>query len=339
MHLGSVHVHVETQLLTDGLDVLQTLLVVGTGTTDPDLDLVLVQDGGNLTQSADDTLEGRGDVGEVGNTTTDEEDLAVGVGGGAQHQVEDRAGIVEGLGLGGSTGVLTVVGELADEASRGNGIGIHDGSTTTSDQSPDTAVGVQDGQLEGSTGLGIHVGDELLLLAQLTTERSGELHGRAGVDVDLIVPGGSGQTEVGGAAGNRPLGAALELGGLVQLRSQIQEVNLSGGGIRVGDDHQRVDFQVGELAVDVDGIQAGDEVHQDIVDTLGHLVQQRSGNLLVGGVLLEVDGDEELLGLRVDITNVDTTLVSEEDPVALETISPGSMIVAEMSINLPHARS
>ena len=51
-------------------------------------------------------------VGEVGNTTTDEQDLAVGVHGCAQHEVEDGAGVVEGLRLSGRARVLTVA-ELA----------------------------------------------------------------------------------------------------------------------------------------------------------------------------------------------------------------------------------
>jgi hypothetical protein len=53
------------------------------------------------------------------------------------------------------------------------------------------------------------------------------------------------------------------------------------------------------------------------VDALGDLLQQGGGNFLVGWVLLEVDGNEKLLGLLVDISNVDTTFVGEEDPVAL----------------------
>lgn len=347
MHLRAVDVHVEAKLLTNSLDVLETLLVVGTSTTNPDLDLVLVQDGGNLTESADDTLEGGGNVGEVGNTTTDEEDLAVGVDGRAQHQVEDGTGVVEGLGLGGSTGVLTVVGELADEASGGNGVSVHDGGTTTSNEGPDTAVGVEDGELEGSTSLGIHLGDELLLLAQLTTERSGELHRGTSVNVDLVAGGKGGQTQVGGATSNGPLGTALELSSLVELGSQIEEVNISRGGISVGDDNQRVDLEVGELAVDVDGVEAGDEVNEDVVNTLGHLAQESSSDLLVGGVLLEVDGDEKLLSLGVDITNVDTTLVGEKDPVTLmRYISIDTPQLRRAPIrrrrktkNLPHARS
>ena len=52
--------------------------------------------------------------------------------------------------------------------------------------------------------------------------------------------------------------------------------------------------------------------------TLGDLLQESSGNLLVGRVLLEVDGDEQLLSLLVDVADIDTALVGEEDPVALK---------------------
>ena len=73
-----------------------------------------------------------------------------------------------------------------------------------------------------------------------------------------------------------------------------------------------------ELAVDVDGIESGDEVDEDVVHALGDLLQKGGSNLLVGGILLEVDRDEELLSLLVDITNIDTTLVGEQDPITLE---------------------
>jgi hypothetical protein len=53
------------------------------------------------------------------------------------------------------------------------------------------------------------------------------------------------------------------------------------------------------------------------VDTRGDLLQESGSNLLVGGVLLEVDGNEKLLSLLVDIANIDTTLVGEENPIAL----------------------
>jgi len=54
------------------------------------------------------------------------------------------------------------------------------------------------------------------------------------------------------------------------------------------------------------------------VHALGDLAQKSLGDGLVGGVLLEVDGDEKLFSLLVDITNIDTTLVGEEDPVTLK---------------------
>jgi hypothetical protein len=56
------------------------------------------------------------------------------------------------------------------------------------------------------------------------------------------------------------------------------------------------------------------------VNTLGNLAQKSGSDLLVGWVLLEVDGNEKLLSLLVDITNIDTTLVGEEDPITLSAI-------------------
>ena len=60
VHLGTENVHVEAELDADGLDVLETLLVVGTGAADPDLDVVLDEERGDLAKSADDTLESGG---------------------------------------------------------------------------------------------------------------------------------------------------------------------------------------------------------------------------------------------------------------------------------------
>ena len=258
-------------------------------------------------------------VGEVGNTATNEENLALSVHGCAEHEVEDSAGVVEGLGLGGSTGVLAVVGKLRGETSRGNGVGVDDGSTTTSNECPDAASAVEDGELEGSTSLCVHLSNVCLLLAHLTTERCGEVHGRASVNVDLAILGStaSGDAEGGRRAGNGPLNTALELGGLVNLGCKIKEVDVGRGDVLVGNDDERVDLEVSELAVDVDGVQAGNEVDKDVVNTGGHLAEEALGDLLVAGVLLEVHGNQELLSLSVNITDLDTTLVVEENPVAL----------------------
>ena len=50
---------------------------------------------------------------------------------------------------------------------------------------------------------------------------------------------------------------------------------------------------------------------------LRHLLEQCRGELSVGWVLGEVNRNEKLLSLRIDITDIDSTLVREEDPVAL----------------------
>jgi len=94
-------------------------------------------------------------------------------------------------------------------------------------------------------------------------------------------------------------------------------VDGSRGLVLIGDNDERVDLEVRELAVDVDGIQASDEVDEDVVNALGDLLEESGSNLLVGRVLGQVDGNQELLSLGVDIANVNTTLVGEEDPVAL----------------------
>ena len=245
MHLGAVDVHVEAKLLADVLDVLETLLVVRSSTTDPYLDLVFDKEGCDFPQGADDTLEGGGDVGEVGNTTTDEENLALLVLRGTEHKVENSAGVVEGLSLGWGTRVLTVVGKLASETGRGDGVGVDDGGTTTSDECPYTASGVEDGELERRTSLGVHLGNVSLLLAHLTTEGCRELHGWADINGRLcILDGSKWCAESSCTASDSPFCTTLELGGLIKLGSEIEEVDLRRGGIFVGNDDERVDLEV-----------------------------------------------------------------------------------------------
>lgn len=256
VHLGAKDLGVKTELLCRSLEVFKTLLVVGTGTTDPNLSVVLNESLAVLPKSLDDTLESASDVGEVGNTTADEEDLALLRHRSTEHKVENSAGVVVGLRLGGSTRVLTVVGKLISKTSRGDGIGVDHGGTTTGNKSPDTAIGVQDSKLERGTSLGIKLSNVSLLLGELTAEGSGELNGRAGIDVDTA-RALSNNAQGGGRTGDSPFVATLEVGRLVELSSKIEEVNLSRGGILVGNDNQGVDLEVGELAVHVDGIETG----------------------------------------------------------------------------------
>jgi len=59
------------------------------------------------------------------------------------------------------------------------------------------------------------------------------------------------------------------------------------------------------------------EVNEDVVKALGHLLQKSARNLGVRRVFREIDWDENLLRLGVNITDVNTTLVGEENPIAL----------------------
>lgn len=88
--------------------------------------------------------------------------------------------------------------------------------------------------------------------------------------------------------------------------------------ISVRDDHEGVDLEVRELTIDVDSVEAGDEVDEHGVDPLGNVLEECCGDFLVAGVLAEVDGNEELLGLGVNIADVDSSFMVEEDPIALE---------------------
>jgi hypothetical protein len=108
---------------------------------------------------------------------------------------------------------------------------------------------------------------------------------------------------------------------LIELGSEIEEVNFCGCSLSVGNDDKRVDLQVGELAIDVDGIETGDEIYEDVVHTLGDFLEECGSNLVVGGILCEIDGNEEFFGFGINVTNVNTALVREEDPVALETLA------------------
>ena len=76
--------------------------------------------------------------------------------------------------------------------------------------------------------------------------------------------------------------------------------------------------------------------------TLGNLLQKSGSNLVIGGVLGEVDWDEELLSLLVNITNIDTTFVGEKDPIALKWNSqPGIRIMIgwQQWVNPSHLKS
>lgn len=223
-----------------------------------------------LLEGSDDTLESSGNIREVGGTTTNNEDLALGVGFTSSHQIDNGLGVLVGLTLGRGTRVFTVVGELVSEPSSGDSIGVDDGGTTTSDHGPNSTSGVEDGKLERSTSRGIELLDVGLFLGQISTERSGPNHGWSSVSLDLGVTG-----RTGDVSGNGPLGSTEEVGSLVELGGHVEVEDL--GGLAVGGVHadEGVDLEVGDwqlvdlcevrdgrltVKVDVDGVQSDEEI-------------------------------------------------------------------------------
>jgi hypothetical protein len=140
-----------------------------------------------LLESADDALESRCDVGEVGDTTADDQDLAIRVRFATSDQVNcegmrwerrysrklltDRLRIFVSLTFCRSARVLSVVGEFMSKAVGRNGVGVDDRGTTTSNHGPYAAFGVENGELKRCTSRTIKLLDVRFLLCEVTTER------------------------------------------------------------------------------------------------------------------------------------------------------------------------
>lgn len=122
MGFGAIYLDRDTKRLAQQAHGLETFLVVGATATDVDFDLMINEGCLELLKSTDDTLEGGGNIGKVCNTTTNDQDLSLGVGLPTSHKVKDSFGVLVGLTLGWSSGVLSIVGELMGETVGGNGI-------------------------------------------------------------------------------------------------------------------------------------------------------------------------------------------------------------------------
>ncbi len=55
------------------------------------------------------------------------------------------------------------------------------------------------------------------------------------------------------------------------------------------------------------------------MDALRNVFEEGFRELLVCGEFLEIDGNKDFLGLCIDITDIDTTFVCEQNPVALSS--------------------
>ena len=93
---------------------------------------------------------------------------------------------------------------------------------------------------------------------------------------------------------------------------------MDGGGSTVDtiETDQGVNLEVSEVEVDVDGIETNEEVDEYLLLLFGDVFEKGLSPDVARG---ERSGNADIKpkGLCVDVANVDTTLVSEEDRIAL----------------------
>jgi len=79
VRLWTINLDWDTERLSEQAHRLQTFLVVRATAAHVDADLMVDQGGLVFLEGADDALESRCDIGEVGNSTTDYQNLALGM--------------------------------------------------------------------------------------------------------------------------------------------------------------------------------------------------------------------------------------------------------------------
>ena len=126
MSFGAVNLDRNTQRFAQQAHGLEALLVVWTTTTNVDFNLVVDERRLELRKGTNDTLESSSDVGEVGNTTANDQDLSFGVGLSTRNKVQNGFGVFVSLALGRRTRVFSIVCKLVGEAVGSNGIRIND---------------------------------------------------------------------------------------------------------------------------------------------------------------------------------------------------------------------
>ena len=301
MRVWAVHVDRHADLRASVPHVLEALLVVGPAAAHPHrradgLQLLRVH-----LEGADDAAEGLGDVGEVGDAAADDEHLAAAALVGLRsHQLQDGAGVLEGLVLRGRAGVLAVVGQLAAEAQVGDGVSIHDTGAAASHHRPHPPLAVEQRQLQRRARAGVEVVDERLLGPRLAAE---------------------GRREVEAA----PLGAGDELRGLVDLRGHVQRVDVAVL------HHQRVDLQQREVQVAVHLQQARQEGGDRLPRLRGDVAHQVQQVVLRW---LLANRDVQLQRLCVHVSDVHAALMVEHDDVGCAIGVQGRVVLLLLGVGL-----
>ena len=116
--------------------------------------------------------------------------------------------------------------------------------------------------------------------------------------------------------GNCPLGSAYGFGGLIEFGGHIEIVDGGGSTIDTIETDQGVDLEVREVEVDVDRVETGEEVDEYFLLLFGYMFEKGLGPYVTRGER-RGNSDIEPKSFSIDITNIDTTLVGEEDRITL----------------------
>ena len=157
----------------------------------------------------------------------------------------NRFGVFVGLILSWRSRVFTVISEFVSESMSGDSVGVDDRSSTTSDHSPDSSFGVENGQFERSTRRSVESSDVSFFLCEISSEsawgssegvrgrreddeRRRPDHGRSSIGKRLSSRDGSfGRIEYGGISCDRPLGSNDRLGSLRKRKEISSEFERS----------------------------------------------------------------------------------------------------------------
>jgi hypothetical protein len=102
---------------------------------------------------------------------------------------------------------------------------------------------------------------------------------------------------------------------LIQFGGHIEEGDRRG---TVGSLHtdERVDFEVGIVEIDICGVESNEEIHQSVLAVRRN--SREKAGLELGSVWeIAIHWDCDLGCFGVDITNIHSALVGEEDHIAL----------------------
>lgn len=113
-----------------------------------------------------------------------------------------------------------------------------------------------------------------------------------------------------------PLGPADALSRLIELSGHIQVMDHGFTTVDGIENNKRVDFKVRKVEINIDRIETDQKINEGILLLSRNMAEEGSSNILASGEGL-VDRDVKDKGFGIDVTNVNTALVSEENAVTL----------------------